>query len=390
MNALGSSSPLSFAPIALELSISSIAYLALLTTSKPKSNFIIALIYSSVKLLAVATLFTSNLSILNIARIPFLLGILLNEVVLLVWSIRNQEQLRSTKIRTMYSKSILTTRVVGELISVIILIGIAVSSWVVECSCNRQPVFPGVENLEELTECRVSKGYRYLNDILGAQLRGLAFAISITASVVSVSGWKFLLIGFTGDLSGKRRDGLAMVLADSPWKRIVRVTYAFLAILVNALLIFTFFMPGFAWCIKVAVTDHDVNRYHLSTVASSFLNAMLAISQMFVADIQLRLGAMQAAVEGEELALVEEKNKVADDTAADEGAGLLERMSTIRAVEESNNFLLKSKTVLNARATRLDEAIGGPHRPPCSGRFGGGINQRELNFDNLDDDGEKK
>eukprot|EP00171_Calliarthron_tuberculosum_P005357 IDg5357t1 len=152
MSVFGLDSPEEFLPISAELALASASYIVLPLKPTSKSNFRISLTYSVFKLLAICSLFASNLTLWNFMRTPLLLGLLLNEVVLLVASIRNKQQLDSICIRSMYTKLIL--------------------------ACTPTSVFKLIANM------------------FTPQLRGLAFAIAMTASVASISGWQYMLMGF--------------------------------------------------------------------------------------------------------------------------------------------------------------------------------------------------
>lgn len=369
MDILGSGSEFSFLPIALELSIASATYLLLLLKPTPRNNTALSITYSSFKLIALATLFTSNLHIFGIPRIPFLAGLLLNEVVLLIWALRNQPMLASITIRSMYTRPILALRVLGELFTVFIVVGIAISALFLECNCNKEQyeIFGQI-----IEDCVTPDNLRVFREIVAPQVRGLSFVIAVTASAVSISGWKFLLLGFSNDVIGRQRDNLVVILADAPWKQIIRKVYAALAIFTNLLFLFSFFMPGIANCLDLSDADGSDSeeqkfRYSMGPVSNSVLNAVLAISQMFVADVQLRLSAFQVAQEEED----DEKDDEKDYGGL--GDGGLEvggkgddwedrktdsMIGRIRAPHESADFMVRSSSVLQRRATRrnLDQA----------------------------------
>eukprot|EP00177_Eucheuma_denticulatum_P000312 GFKZ01000536.1.p2 GENE.GFKZ01000536.1~~GFKZ01000536.1.p2 ORF type:complete len:386 (+),score=48.28 GFKZ01000536.1:323-1480(+) len=364
MDILGSGSEFSFLPIALELSIASAIYLLLLLKPTPRNNTALSITYSSFKLIALATLFTSNLHLFGIPRIPFLGGLLLNEVVLLIWALRNQPMLASITIRSMYTRPILALRVLGELFTVFIVVGIAISALFLECNCNKErfDIFGQI-----IEACVTPNSLRVFREIVAPQVRGLSFVIAVTASVVSISGWKFLLLGFSNDVIGRQRDNLVVILADAPWKQMIRKVYSALTIFTNLLFLFSFFMPGIATCtdlseLEDSETDEEKFRYTMGPVSNSVLNAVLAISQMFVADVQLRLSAFQVAEEEED----EEKDhgrlggggvgggielRGKGDNSEDE-----EKKSETEgsgAHHEVANFMVRASSVLQRRATRV-------------------------------------
>lgn len=137
MGALGSDS-YSFVSIAAELSLSSAFYLLLVTKPSPCNNFANVIAYSVMKLLPISCLFTSNLTIWGFSHAFLLFGLLLNEVVLLVWTICNQSRLRSVHIRSIYSSSLLTLRFIGELLVISVVLDIAVVSLFINCKCEPQ------------------------------------------------------------------------------------------------------------------------------------------------------------------------------------------------------------------------------------------------------------
>lgn len=294
MIAFGVGSPASFLPIAAELSLASTCYLALLLKPTPKHNFGLSLSYAVLKLLAICSLFVSSLSLLGFMRIPLLLGLLLNEVVLLVASIRNKQQLNGICIRSMYPKRILAMRIVGELLTIGVLFSVAVGTQLITCSCKTQLNEVLLKFQIKEKECITKPTNKLIVDMLIPQLRGLAFAITVTASVVSISGWQYMLMGFSSNISHKQRDNLTAILHDAPWKRSVRSVYSYLQFLVVLLFTSSFFAPGFSMCYEVpTIGGVDRMRYALTATSHEFLNATLAISQMFVADVHVRLGAVK-------------------------------------------------------------------------------------------------
>lgn len=295
MNAFGFEAPEGFLPIAAELTLASISYIALLIKSTPKHNFGFSLAYSVLKLLAICSLFVSSLTtLLGFVQVPLLLGLLLNEVVLLVASIRNKQQLNSIRIRSMYPNRILAMRIIGELLTIAVLFGVAVGTQLIVCNCRTRLNPLHLIFKVETKECEPNFTNRFIANILRPQLRGLAFAITVTASVVSISGWQYMLMGFSNNIHHKQRDNLTAILRDAPWKRAVRAVYGYLQFLVVILFISSFFVPGFSQCYEVpTIGGVDRMRYTLGATSHAFLNAILAISQMFMADVHVRLGAVK-------------------------------------------------------------------------------------------------
>lgn len=303
MSALGLSSNLAFIPVAAELGIASAIYLVVILKRTPKGNFHLAIVYSSFKLLAICSVVATNLSIFSIGRLPFLFGLLLSEVVLLIASFRNQAQLRTIVIRSMFEGRMLVARVIGELLTVIVLWGVSVGTLVTECDCRKERDEFLFEVFQRTSyTCDPADGFRITSEVISPQLRGLAFAIAVTASAVSVSGWQFILSGFAGNIIGKQSDPLLLTLRDSPWKKSVRKVYSILSIVTVVLFLVSFFLPGLAQCIQQGTAEEGedvVLRYTLGVVSNAFLNTLLAISQMFVADIHVRLAAVKAVEDAE-------------------------------------------------------------------------------------------
>lgn len=296
--ALGVSSPEALLPIMFELAVASLCYLILLLKKTTRHNFTISITYSSFKLLGLSSLLVTNFSPIGLVRIPFVVGLIVNEVVLLIASIRNRIQFQSITIKSMYTKRLLALRTAGELLTVAAYTIISVGTQFFRCPCPLKLVVVGQE-LTSSRECDWSKTAKFVAHVVSPQLRGLALAIGVTVGAVSVSGWKFMLMGFHSDLTKLERDSLNDTLKDMPWKKAVRAAYSYLTLLAIGLFAIAFFVPGLANCSNHVETIGGVHRvrYTLGAVSAAYLNSLLAISQMFVADIHVRLAAIKE-VEG--------------------------------------------------------------------------------------------
>lgn len=386
MSALGAGSAQAFLPIAVELSLASAAYIVLVTKPTPKHNLTVIIAYSSLKLLALSCIITMNMNIFSIGRIPFLLGLLLNEVVLLIASIRNRETLSCITIHSMYSKRLLSLRVTGEILAICVFMCVSVGSLVVPCKCISSEPWTFLDI--SFFTCKTTSVEEYLAEMLVPQLRGLSFAIAVTASAVSVSGWKFMLIGFATDIKGEPRkhDGLETTLRDADWKRIVRAVYAGLSIFTIALFALSFFAPGLRSCtcvlwdpnttertsisalsmssvwsgaIRQIGTDRKCNdmKYVVGSLSNSLVSTILAISQLFVADVHVRMAAVDAAENREQEALEERELGSLDNES-----------STSPPLEQGNvqgpkvkmqheaDWFTRANSVLQSRASRRDIA----------------------------------
>ena len=299
MQSLQSTSPWAFAPVGVEIVVSTGIYLIATLKRKARGNFPLLITYSALKILAVASMLTSSLNFFNLANLPFLAGLLLNEVVLLVWVIREKNRISSVAFSSMYSKRIRALQAIGSLMSMVIFAAVTFAMPFVPCTCTaehhtlrslfKNPNFAKVVPDVSVTMCKESSIVKSWGEAAAPQIRGLSFAISITASVVSISGLRFLLMSFTGDLLGKRRDNLVMSTQDQPWKKAVRTAYAILSIVTNLLFIFCMFVPGLRQCVGVKIFGNEEPlRFVLSPLTTSLINAILAIGQMFVADLLLR------------------------------------------------------------------------------------------------------
>ncbi len=296
MTFFGVDAPEAIQPIAAELALASIFHLLLLLNPFPTANFFCSIAYSVFKIVGITALFVS-IRVTDLARIPLLMVLLLNEVVLIVASIRTRRLFNSIKVRSMYSYSVLFMRCFGELLVIGLMFGLAVGTQLLVCSCTmRQQGSTLAKRLNvQYQKCVHPPIYQFVANMVIPQLRAIAFIITAVAFTVSVSGWQYLLLGFKDTIGHTRHDNLSAILRDDPWKRVVRSVYSYLNVIAVGLFLFTTLMPGFYQCEHVR-TIGNVNklRYVLTVSSHSYLNAILAISQMFMADVHVRLSAVKA------------------------------------------------------------------------------------------------
>lgn len=283
-------SPIAFAPIAFEYAVASCIYITLLLKPTTRGNFLLLIASSVCKLLASSAVFTTNLNPLGWANIPFLLFQLLNEVTLLIWVIQRRDHVTTMVISTLYKVGFKALRVVGEVFTIAIICGLGIVSPLWDCPCPYT-----ISSLFDIhfAVCNEPSAARIWSTILTPQVRGLAFVISITAGVVSMSGAQFLLAGFTARIRGREMNALDIMGEDMEWKRKVRGIFSGLTIVVAFLFLGTYLLPGFRQCesddiLEDPDTDDVHMTFNLGALSSSLFNALLAISQMFVSDILFR------------------------------------------------------------------------------------------------------
>lgn len=139
--------------------------------------------------------------------------------------------------------------------------------------------------------CNEAPGTRAWGAVLIPQIRGLAFAISITATSASMNGPQSMISGVSSRVRGLENEGLDRMGRDFEWKMKVRSVFSGLTIIIALLFLATYLLPGFRQCESDDLLDNPNNianvrmTYTLGPISSSLFNALLAVSQMFICDI---------------------------------------------------------------------------------------------------------
>jgi len=281
------------APIAIELTAASVVYLRLLLKKKGGGNFGLLIAYSCLKLLAIASIFTSSLNLFGLPNLPFLGALLLNEIVILVYIVREQHFLQNIQLRETYSRNLIILRVLSEVLFIIILFFVSIFSSIVDCNCETEEW--ELWNVMYKT-CKESESAKNFGELVSSQIRALSFAITAVAGTVSVGGLKIIFQGIPVLENGddENKNAFFTTLTEEPkWKKIVRNLYAWLSLVTILLFLISYFVPGVRKCAErnnfsLVSSDEFKVYYHLGPESSSLLNAMLAISQMFVFDMLIR------------------------------------------------------------------------------------------------------
>lgn len=284
-------SPIAFAPIAFEYTVASSIYIILLLKSNPNGNVLLLISSSVFKILASAAVLSTNLHPLGLANLPFLTFQLINEVTILVWTIQRREDVSATLISSLYRTPFKVLRVLGELCTILIICGTGVAAPFLDCPCR----FTVTEIFSlYYALCNEHPSARTWSTILTPQIRGLAFAISLTAGAASINGLQAMLSGATSRIRGEENQGVEFMGRDFEWKRKVRGVFSGLTIIVAFLFLATYVLPGFRQCVNDSLLENSetINNVHmtytLGAISSSLFNAMLAIGQMFTSDILFR------------------------------------------------------------------------------------------------------
>lgn len=284
-------SPVAFAPIAFEYAIASSIYLCLLLKPSSKGNIFLLISSSAFKLLASCAVVTTNLNLLGLPNLPFLVIQLLNEITILSWAIRRRQEVAETVISALYTKKFKVLRTIGEICTIVIICGTGLAAPLLDCPC----AFTILEIFAlQYGVCNEVPATRAWGAVLIPQIRGLAFAISITAVSASMNGPSAMISGVSSRIRGLENEGVDRMGRDFEWKRKVRTVFSGLTIIVALLFLATYLLPGFRQCESDDLLDNPNNignvrmTYTLGPISSSLFNALLAIGQMFISDILFR------------------------------------------------------------------------------------------------------
>lgn len=177
----------------------------------------------------------------------------------------------------------------------VVICGTGVVAPLIECPCT----FTVLEMFAlQYGVCNESPATRAWGVVLIPQIRGLAFAISITAGSASMNGLQAMLSGVSMRVRGMENEGIDRMGRDFEWKRKVRTVFSGLTIVVALLFLGTYLLPGFRQCESDDLLDkpNDLDNvrmtYSLGPISTSLFNALLAIGQMFISDILFRSTAV--------------------------------------------------------------------------------------------------